>query len=159
MINLSAEQAIFYIVFSPFVLIILLMAYLKTKSALSVVKKRIEHNKRYKAMMKEVDEMKARGEFHEWIKVPFTDTENVYVCKKTGYCPSKGGFFDMMYVSSFLEKIKEKENYEAFKSEQLSKIAAQFDLKLEEISSLTDEIIDIPNRYVDEKRKDVKNNQ
>lgn len=147
MINISGEQAIFYLILFPFFLIIFLMVFLKAKSIFKNVMKVMSHNKKYKIMMKEVEDMKARGEFHDWVNIPITETENAYVCRKTGYCPSMGGFFDLKYIEKFIKLKEEKDEYDYFKSEEMAKIAMSFGLSLEEVYSITDEINDIPNQY------------
>lgn len=151
MITISASQAIGYIILTPIALVVVLMAATSLIRIYKRYAKSQEQSKLYKSMMKKVEEMKAKGDFHEWIPVPFSPTETVYACKSTGYVPSKEGFFPLSHIKDILRQKEEKEAYAAFKNEKLLEIAKSFGLKMDEMDSIVNEIIAIPQEYAVEK--------
>jgi hypothetical protein len=147
MITMTAQQAIFYIILSPIALIIILMAIVVMKRSFSRYSRAMNHKKLHKEMTKGVEDMKKNGGFHEWIQMPISATEKAYVCKKTGFCPTHDAFVSPENVKNFLREQANTERYDKFKSQKLTIIAAAFGLKLDEIDTITKEIIAIPQQY------------
>ena len=151
MISFTPQQAIFYLILSPVALIVILMALVSFKRVVVRMLRLISHNKSYKIMMKKVEDMKKNGEFHVWVSLPVNQKESAYVCTKTGYCPTLGGFFDLKYVNKAIKKKEEKDLYVKFKKEKIIAIALNFKLTAEEVEEITNQIVSIPQQYAIDK--------
>ena len=95
---------------------------------------------------KKVAEMKAAGEYHEWIDV-FLGDEERNVCKKTGYCPSLDGFIPMQYIEMHLQKLKLEEEYQEFRLGKINEIAEEMNLTNEEVEKFADRIYSIKKDF------------
>lgn len=120
----------------------------RLKSDFARIKDVRAREKAFRKKQKEVEEMKARGDMHEWISMPISGVgEEVMVCRKTGYVPSKEGFLPIEIIQHYeksqaVEK-KIKEEYDEFKSERVSGISERYEIPMEKMEDLMDEIYSI----------------
>ena len=118
---------------------------------LSVWKMHRRAKAEYKTLMKNKEEMLARGELHEWIKIP-TYNGHVLACKKTGWCPELKDFFRMGYINRLLmhREIEERQNkeWEAWKEVQYKKIAESFAIPEEQIKGIVKSGFEMKKEFV-----------
>lgn len=102
-----------------------------------------ENNKKYKEKMKKVEQMKANGEFHQWMKMKLRD-KTLYVCEKTGYCPEMDGFMSQLYIS----KYKQAKKFDEYKERKYNELCDKYNLNSEQLKTLINELSDIPKEYL-----------
>lgn len=103
--------------------------------------------KLFKEKTAKMEKFKADGGLHDWIKIAVSPTEEVYVCKHTGWCPSLKGFYPMEYVETIIKQREEAVIFERYKSDQLSSLASRFDLSLDEMDDLYTSVMAIKVNY------------
>lgn len=99
-----------------------------------------------KNKMKEVEEMKARGEHHKWMDMN-VNGKVTHVCEKTGYAPELEGFVPMQYVVAEKEGARIREEYEKFRSQRLLEIANKYGVSVSDIEIMSDEIKNIDMEF------------
>jgi len=134
-------KTILLIIMASISVVLVIFSTIRTLMNILAIKK---NNKMVNSKMKQVEEMKANGEFHEWINMTI-GLKNVHVCKKTGFCPSMNGFVPMDQVKLHLMKLEEEKEYEVFKGEKLKIIANKYNIK--DIDNLYDEIFSIKKDF------------
>jgi len=143
------SQVGFYITFC---IVSVLMGYFLFKVSSKIVdiildiRKKQKNNEIYKEKMKEVDDMKARGDHHEWIEIPI-DYKNTLVCKKTGYCPHNNGFLPKGYIDNHLEKLKLEKEFNVYKDVKLKELAKEYSLSIEDIEELSTKVYSIKKEF------------
>lgn len=99
----------------------------------------MQNQKKYEEKMKEKEEMQARGEYHEWVTIPI-GAQEVMVCKKTGYCPSRNSFFDVKGVQRIVAEQELAKRYEVHREEKIKLLASMYGLSIEDLENLADEL-------------------
>jgi hypothetical protein len=107
----------------------------------------------FKAKMKAKEEMQAKGEVHDWIKIPYGHGQ-VLVCKKIGYCPAINGFLRMSYVNEWVRRKKLDEEYNAFKKIRVEILAEDYEMYTEHMDELIEKIFLIKQDFHVEKMKE-----
>lgn len=148
MIQFSYSEFFLFLFLGPIVAAILFVLLMKVKNFVGYIIYRVQSNKIFKERYKKVEEMKAAGGFHEWVKIQVTPEKEVYVCKKTGFCAELHGFFEIKYIEAILEMRKEQEEYEKFKSEKLTNIAKTYGLKFDELDGLVNEVASVKKQFL-----------
>lgn len=106
----------------------------------------LENNKDFAKKQAAVDEMKANGEFHEWITVPTLSGE-MLVCKKTGWCPNVKGFVALELINSYLEKVKMEQEYKEYRNARVEKLAKELDFDMEKMETIVESIFSIKKDF------------
>jgi hypothetical protein len=123
---------------------------------LEEVKKGMADNRLFKAKRKIVDEMRANGDFHEWVTIQSTQGE-LMVCKKTGWCPSLKGFVDTNRIESYLYNLKYEADYKVFRAERVGILAKRLSLTDEEVEKVVEEVFSIKKDFALIRLEDLKN--
>jgi len=118
----------------------------------------LARSKAFRKKQKEVEDMKARGEVHEWVTISIPGLGgNMMVCRKTGYVPSKKGFLPIEVIQrhektqAFEKKIQKE--YDEFKNERFSSISKDYDIPMEKMEDLMDKICSIYNDFHNQRFK------
>lgn len=158
MFTITAEHAIYGVG-------IILLAYLaygrmvEIKRLIGHIKKTRKMNKVYEDRMKAVEEMKAKGEHHEWIQMaishPTEGPINTHVCKKTGYAPHIESFISMDHVKRVVQARKDEEEFQAFKEKKLEEYALKYGIG--EVEEVYEKMITIKRDFKLKKMEDFKN--
>ena len=98
-----------------------------------------------------VADMKARGEFHEWVTIQQKDIKgdihDPHVCKKTGWCPSLQSFFQMAYVKEAVLREEYKNKYETYRDEQVEMLSTKFKHSRAEMEEIVESVFDIKKQF------------
>lgn len=86
-----------------------------------------KNNKDFKELQDSVDQMREKGEMHDWMEMNLGTTKAL-VCKKTGWCPSQGGFLPMSIINQYIENLKTEEEYQEFRNARVQLIAHENNL-------------------------------
>lgn len=95
----------------------------------------LNNNKEFQKRQKEVEEMRAKGEVHDWVTVETADGA-MLVCKKTGYVPRLKAFVPLEAINSYLLKLEREEQYKLFRNARVASLAKELGLnetKMEEV--------------------------
>lgn len=106
----------------------------------------LETNKKFEQKQKVVDEMKSKGEFHEWQELP-TPEGNLLVCVKTGWCPSANGFIDIERINSYLTSQKIQKEYKAYRDERVRLLAEKYNYPILTMEQLVEDIFSIKKDF------------
>ena len=112
-----------------------------------------KNKKKYLEGMAKVKEMKANGDFHEWVDIPILG-EIRHVCKKTLYCPVLEGFITKEYFDGVMAVKADQERFSEFKCSRLDEICEKFNISFERLRVMMEEISTIPVEYVKNKIKE-----
>ncbi len=157
MISFTPNEWFNTIWLGPFLLILLLAVIALVKypveKAINFIVQQLEFRKR----MKTVVEMKAAGDFHEWITmaVSINPPKNAKVCKKTGFCPELYGFFDVKYVQDIAKAQEKAREYNLYKNRRLADIALELKMDFDDFMALIDRVNSIPKDYTVSKLDDL----
>lgn len=114
------------------------------------IKWNIKNNKEFNKKKKEVEDMKANGDMHEWINLP-TMQGNKLVCKKTGWCPELEGFIPMHFIQRHLMNVEiqkqTEEKYEKFKESKIKEVSDQYNLDESLIHGIMDKAFEIKKEF------------
>jgi len=110
------------------------------------LRKRLKNNKLYKQKMVEVEEMKKRGEYHDWVKLPVGATE-AHVCSKTGYCPTIDGFFPQEYLDYHLKRKTMNDEFDNFREAEMTKLVSKYSLGREVLEEIAEDIYSIKKNF------------
>jgi len=133
-------------------IIVLLSYYIKDSIKNIMLTK--ENNKEFKSRIEAVKEMKAAGDFHDWISISLGMKE-VMVCRKTGYCPKEDSFISLVYIKQYEEAQKREEEYIEFKKERMTQISNKYGISLEETERLVEQIFEIKKDFTIKKLADL----
>lgn len=105
--------------------------------------------KEYRKRLNAEKEMLDRGEMHDWTTILSNGVE-VTVCRKTGWCPEKKGFFDTSLIP-YAEKLHEAQSsMEEYKIRITEEVA---DRKGIDAGDLQDSILEI-DRLIEKYQKE-----
>jgi len=108
----------------------------------------LQNSKEYNKKMKEVDEMKANGDLHEWISLPVRlNGQEAYVCRKTGFCPTIEGFVPMSYIQLWESRQKQLEEWEIFRQRKMEDLVQKHNLPIQKLEELSDDIYAIKRDF------------
>ncbi len=105
------------------------------------------NNKEFYARIQAKEEMKVKGDFHNWIKIPCEMGEEMLVCSKTGWCPSKDAFLSMEYVNKWIQQKKLDEEYQAFRKIRVETLAEAWEMTVPQLEGLINEIFKIKQDF------------
>lgn len=106
----------------------------------------VQQSRSFKRKMKEVEQMRERGELHSWVSIPVYGEERL-ICKKTGWCPSLKGFASKEMIDNYLIKQKKLEQFEAFTDKYFTDIGLIYSLSLNEIKELIEKLNNVHAAY------------
>lgn len=98
-----------------------------------------QNNKKFAALQKNVDDMRAKGELHEWQEI-MTMQGKMLVCAKTGWCPTLKGFLPLQVIQQQLEHAKAEEEYKEFRAARIQLIAHERNMTTAEVERLVEQI-------------------
>ncbi len=111
------------------------------------------NNKEFRSKVKAKEEMQAKGEYHEWIRIPY-GTEERLVCKKTGWCPTINGFLAMGYVNSWVERLGMEKEYNKYSDARVKLLAEDYEMPTQWMEDLIEKVFKIKKDFHVEKMKD-----
>lgn len=103
-------------------------------------------NKEFKRRTKEMEEMLSRGEVHEWVELYIGDTA-VLICRKTGWCPTIKGFFNVKDVEYSLKEKEERKLFADFVEKELEKISLNNEIGFDKVNKVYQEILSLPDNF------------
>lgn len=98
-------------------------------------KKVLNNKKQFQKKQKELEQMRDRGEQHDWVTIEAGDGP-MLVCKKTGYAPRLKGFVPVEAVNTYLLWAEREEEYKLFRNARVTSLARELGLsetKMEEV--------------------------
>lgn len=153
MIQLSPEHTTLFMVLTIIGCIAIsrmcIRAIVKHMDKIQAIRK---NNAEFKAKMKIKEDLKANGDHHEWVSIPYGQTE-VLVCKKTGWCPTINGFIYMTYINEWLKRKKMDEEYQKFRKNRVELLAEDYEMPYEHMEQLIEKIFAIKQDFHVEKMK------
>jgi hypothetical protein len=111
-----------------------------------ITKKIIETNRKFKEKQAEVTNMKSNGDLHQWVTVPYKG-EDVFVCKKTGWCPHLEGFLPVDKIASHLNDLKTEEDYQAYRRNRIDQLSEKMGMSYAGTEKLVEEIFSIKKDF------------
>ena len=110
------------------------------------IKAILDNNKLFAKKTAEMEEMKVRGELHEWVKVQ-TAGGQMLVCKKTGWCPDLQGFVSLELVEEYFTKIKAQEEYKEYRDLRVAELAKELDFDIQKMEDVVERIFSIKKDF------------
>lgn len=147
MINISYFQLFYYLAIGA---ALLMISPLVAKLAVTIYRS-ISAHFIYKEKIKEVEKMKAGGDYHDWVSIAVSPTKQANVCKKTGYCPTLEGFIDLKSLELILKMREQEKEYQEYRKKRITDIGNEIGLGYEAMSEYADKIIGIKTQYTIEK--------
>lgn len=111
-----------------------------------IAKEVVDNNRQFARKQAAVDEMKSRGEMHEWATVA-TPNGDIMVCKKTGWSPDLKGFVPVEAVTSYLNKIKVEEEYKEYRNKRVEELAKEIGLSLDKTEEIVEKVFSIKKDF------------
>jgi len=105
-----------------------------------------DRQKLYEQKMREKDDMREKGDLHEWVSIPF-GTDELLVCRKTGWCPERKSFIELHYIKMQEEKRKLDAEYKVHRDEKVKKLAKEHSLSLDDMESLVESVFDMKKQF------------
>jgi len=106
---------------------------------------------RYKKKLKNLNDMKKRGEFHKWIDLR-VNGKTYLVCEKTGWCPEIKGFFDIKYIQEQTSYDKKRKKIEdqlsSYKKEKMKDMIKRYNLSFNDLNNIVDEVLKIEEEFI-----------
>lgn len=112
-----------------------------------------QNNKKYRANMVKVEEMKAGGDNHEWISIPVMGQLR-HVCKKTLYCPTINGFVSQEYLDKYIKAKEDGEKRKEFMEERIREICEKYGISYDILQQISEEVNTLPVEYAVQKVKE-----
>lgn len=108
---------------------------------------RKKYNAAKKEAKKQWEENREKGIFPEWQTIEYEGT-TFYVDKKTGYCPANDSVVPKSYLEQEEQTDQIEEKYQAFKTEEMKKIAEKHGMTEENLNKAFQEILDIKLTFI-----------
>ena len=153
MIQLSPGHTILFMALTIIgCLSIIRIAYNIMMYHIRIIKSIHANNKEFKRRMKNKNDMQAKGDGHEWINIPY-GTEEVMVCKKTGWSPTLNAFLSMEYVNMWLKRQEREKEYQAYREEKMILLAEKHGINKEKMEEIAEGIFAIKQSFHVKKMK------
>lgn len=110
------------------------------------IKEIIANNKAFKAKEDEVANMRANGDFHEWVDV-MTPQGKIMLCRKTGWAPSLKGFVPMTLVNAYFENLKAQEEYKEFRDARVQLLAHELKMTVPQMERVVENVFSIKKDF------------
>ena len=120
------------------------------RSQIEHIKHISANNKAIDEKHKQRDEMLARGEIHEWMKVVYGFDE-VLVCKKTGWCPTLEVYFTIEFMREQESRIKTSEELKQYTEQKMNELAQRYGTSPSTMDQIADDIYSIKKNFFLEK--------
>lgn len=121
------------------------------------LKKSHINNKLFHQKKQEVQNMKDKGEVHEWINLPTIRGQKL-VCKKTGWCPELEGFISKTAIDRHLTNTKRQEEtekeYQIFRDNRVTELSIYYNLDEETVSGIMSEAFKARQEFFVDKIKE-----
>ena len=104
-----------------------------------------KHAKNHKEQYKKLEENRCVGP-HEWMNMAIMGEED-RVCKQCCWSQNNNGFVKKFFVDAEIRATEFKEGLSKYKTEQMKKIAADFELTALEVSLIDEKLQDITKDY------------
>ena len=154
MIQLTSEHTLLFMVLAIIGAIAISMFVTKIIIAnIRYIKFLRAKNRKFQALMKAKKDLQESGDHHDWETIPF-GTEEVLVCMKTGWCPSKNGFIPMEYIKEWERRKKLDEEYQTYRKGKVEALAEDYEMPYEHMEELIEKIFAIKQNFHTGKMKD-----
>jgi hypothetical protein len=110
------------------------------------IKDLMDNNKEFAKKQAMVAKMKADGDFHEWITIP-TPGGSMLVCKKTGFCPELNGFVAIEMINSYLNRVKQEEEYKVFRDARVLVLAKELGLDVPRMEEIVEKVFSMKKDF------------
>ncbi len=110
-----------------------------------------EAQNNYKNKAKAVEEMKSRGEHHEWLFIPQKDGTSVHVCRKTGFVPSIDGFVPLDILEKSIKLFEQQKDVQKrcdeFLENRKKELRERFGISVNNFNLLFEDILKIEHDF------------